>query len=381
MLFLGNKTVAPYDKWELVSCPSCGAILWSAEALSGQTTREKKRFSLCCQQGRVKLPPVRETPSPLRELLETPNFMPHIRVANSLLAFSSMGAHIDHSVTGTPGTYTYRVHGQVIHRIGSLLPEDGNQPEYLQLYIVDTENELANRKRAIGNGSSSLPLDDDVILKLIEILDSNNHRARTFRHARDRLQSNGAIEFSIILVSQQSRGRQYDLPSAGEIGGIVVGDLSATSVGRDIVVELKSSSLQRISDLHPLMMSLQYPLLFPYGEIGYSERLPYNGPEASRVRREFMTMREYYAYQLQTRPTEGMTLIKGGRLYHQYIVDAYIATETERLRFISLNQKKLRAELYNNVCDAVESGDADAKQVGKKIILPSSFTAGPRYMA
>uniref|UniRef100_A0A0D2ZU42 ATP-dependent DNA helicase n=2 Tax=Brassica oleracea var. oleracea TaxID=109376 RepID=A0A0D2ZU42_BRAOL len=49
--------------------------------------------------------------------------------------------------------------------------------------------------------------------------------------------------------------------------------------------------------------------------------------------------------------------------------------------FLSLNQKKLRADLYNNVCDAVETGDADATQVGKKIILPSSFTAGPRYMS
>lgn len=33
------------------------------------------------------------------------------------------------------------------------------------------------------------------------------------------------------------------------------------------------------------------------------------------------------------------------------------------------------------MCDAVENGDADATQLGKKVILPSSFTAGPRYMA
>ena len=105
------------------------------------------------------------------------------------------------------------------------------------------------------------------------------------------------------------------------------------------------------------------------------------GPEMSKVRREYMTMREFYVYQLQTRPTEGMTIIKGGKLLHQYIVDAYTATEQERLRFILLNQKKLRADLYSNLCDAVESGDADAKQLGKKIILPSSFTGSPRYMA
>ncbi|XP_056843369.1 uncharacterized protein LOC130500247 [Raphanus sativus] len=376
-----GKNVKPYNKWELGSCPSCKAILWNAEAIAGQTTRENKQYSLCCQRGRVRLPRVREPPPPLLALLESPKFRTHIRVANSLLAFTSMGAQIDHTVTGTPGPFTYRVHGQIIHRIGSMLPEDGNDPGYLQLYIFDTENELSNRKRAITKGSSSIELEDTIIVQLIEMLDTHNHLAKTFRFARDRFQATGKIEFSIKLVSQPNRGRQYDLPTADEVGGLIVGDLSATSVGRDIVVEHKSSALQRIGDLHPLLMSLQYPLLFPYGETGYSERIPYRGPEASTVKREFMTMREYYAYQLQTRPTEGMTIIKGGKLLHQYIVDAYVATETERLRFISLNQKKLRADLYNNVCDAVEAGDADPAQIGKKVILPATFTAGPRYMA
>ncbi|CAN7050018.1 unnamed protein product [Brassica rapa subsp. trilocularis] len=226
-----------------------------------------------------------------------------------------MGANVDHSVTGTAGPYSYRVHGQIVHRIGSLLPGDGNLPEYLQLYIFDTENELENRKHAVTKGNSTLALADEIIVGLIEMLDSNNHLARTFRHARDRIKTTGASEFKITLVSQPSRGRQYDLPTVSEIGGLVVGDITASSAGKDIVVELKSSGLQRISDQHPLMMSLQYPLLFPYGESGYHQRLPYE------------------------------------------------------------------ADLYNNVCDAVESGDADAKQIGKKVILPSSFTGGPRYMA
>ncbi|KAH0868170.1 hypothetical protein HID58_075192 [Brassica napus] len=83
-------------------------------------------------------PDVREPPSPLRDLLDSPSFRPHIRVANSLLSFTSMGATVDQSVTGTAGPFSYRVHGQIIHRIGSLLPNNGKLPEYLQLYIFDT---------------------------------------------------------------------------------------------------------------------------------------------------------------------------------------------------------------------------------------------------
>lgn len=128
-------------------------------------------------------------------------------------------------------------------------------------------------------------------------------------------------------------------------------------------------------------MSLQYPLLFPYGEYGYDERIPYQHTEHSKLKREYMTMREYFAHQIQTRPSEGMTIIKSGRLFHQYIVDVYTATEKERLRFIRLNQKQLRAELYTNFCDALDSGDTDSRKVGRKVILPSPFTGSPRYMS
>ncbi|KAH0913155.1 hypothetical protein HID58_036476, partial [Brassica napus] len=96
----GENDLKTYDKWELVSCPSCKALFWNAEAPRVQTNQESKQFSLCCQRGRVRLPPVREPPSPFLELLESPSFKPHIRIANSLLDFPSMGAKIDKSVTG-----------------------------------------------------------------------------------------------------------------------------------------------------------------------------------------------------------------------------------------------------------------------------------------
>lgn len=38
----------------------------------------------------------------------------------------------------------------------------------------------------------------------------------------------------------------------------------------------------------------------------------------------------------------------------------------------------MRAELYNGLQDAIISGDAD--RAGQKVILPASFTGGPRFM-
>ena len=69
-----------------------------------------------------------------------------------------------------------------------------------------------------------------------------------------------------------------------------------------------------------------------------------------------------------------------GRLFHQYGVDCYARIEQGRLNFISKNQVKIRAELYQGVHDAIAAGEVDAAKIGHRVILPSSFIGGPRHM-
>ncbi|GJU64198.1 ATP-dependent DNA helicase PIF1-like protein [Tanacetum coccineum] len=44
------------------------------------------------------------------------------------------------------------------------------------------------------------------------------------------------------------------------------------------------------------------------------------------------------------------------------------------------NQDTLCVDLYHNVCDAVTRGDINAAGLGKRIILPHTFTGGPRTL-
>jgi len=60
-------------------------------------------------------------------------------------------------------------------------------------------------------------------------------------------------------------------------------------------------------------------------------------------------MAEFYGYRLQHRNTDGIALLRGDRLRHQYIVDAYVAIEQNRLKYLCLNKKKLRADLYQGL--------------------------------
>jgi hypothetical protein len=54
--------------------------------------------------------------------------------------------------------------------------------------------------------------------------------------------------------------------------------------------------------------------------------------------------------------------------------------EENRVRFIIKNNKNLRSVIYQGIHDALHKGDFDGNNVGKKVILPTSFTRSKRYM-
>ncbi|XP_074346810.1 uncharacterized protein LOC141685613 [Apium graveolens] len=142
-------------------------------------------------------------------------------------------------------------------------------------------------------------------------------------------------------------------------------------------------------------MQHQYPLLFPHGDIGYYREIPLNRPVKHSKRdvevtesedpnkkgaRKYITMREFYNYKLMIRLSEGLTAHLGGRLWQQYIVDAFTAIEKYRLDWIRDHQTTIRSDLYHNIRDAMQKGDRNPSNIGKAIILPSSFTGSKRYM-
>jgi len=77
------------------------------------------------------------------------NFQQHIRLYNSMFAFTSPGFKVDKNTRKGRGPPTIRIQGQSCHRIGSMLPLPGLPPKFAQLYIYDTENELRNRTHGL----------------------------------------------------------------------------------------------------------------------------------------------------------------------------------------------------------------------------------------
>ncbi|KAL3618781.1 hypothetical protein CASFOL_037443 [Castilleja foliolosa] len=159
------------------------------------------------------------------------------------------------------------------------------------------------------------------------------------------------------------------------------GDFDNALGPRDIVVELKSGKLRRINELNISYLALQYPLLLPYGEDGFTEDIPLTSQKnITENGRKYISVREYFAFRLHNRKDEATTILSSRRLFQQFIVDAHIIVETFRLNFVYLNQKKFRVDIYKGLEEAVVSGDYDPKCREKRIILPSTFFGGARCM-
>ena len=144
-----------------------------------------------------------------------------------------------------------------------------------------------------------------------------------------------------LINRRTNHSSQYNLPTASEVAGLIMGDFDPNNGYRDIIVEDHDSGLQHISEIHPAFMAMQYHLLFPYGEDDFSLRIPKRSRGSTHEsENSTLTMREYYASCIQQRLSEGNTIISGGRLFQQYIVDAYCCIEGIRLWWIQKKRKK-----------------------------------------
>ena len=123
-----------------------------------------------------------------------------------------------------------------------------------------------------------------------------------------------------------------------------------------------------------MYMPSHYTLLFPYGEMSWSWSLRLrNGVDR-------LEQRAYYRFRLHPRENEYPIIFYARRLFQQYLVDIWAICDQNKLDWFRRNQNNIRADLYNGLQDALISGDNDARSLGR-MILPSSYTGGPRFMA
>ena len=63
-----------------------------------------------------------------------------------------------------------------------------------------------------------------------------------------------------------------------------------------------------------------------------------------------VSSKDYYAYWLMIRCDQNNVILRYRKLDQQFMVSMYIKIESERLRYLRFNEKKLRAEDSQNNC-------------------------------
>ncbi|EIW71217.1 hypothetical protein TREMEDRAFT_27051 [Tremella mesenterica DSM 1558] len=231
---------------------------------------------------------------------------------------------------------------------------------------------------------------------------------KTFRDRDRESEEDTPILYLTILNPLRNDPRRYNRPTSDEVACVYVADENEPSPGRHIQVYLRGGGVRNISELHSAYLPLHFTLIYPHGEPGWHPRIPLAGQPlgdddeigegediedgnagdgglVAEVRRygrggsKRVTQAQFATYYLFKRSGNFNTALYCGRLFQELLVDQWAQTESNRLRWIRENQTTLRAESYKGLVDAVDAG-IPLVDVGKKVVLPSTFAGSPRQM-
>ncbi|CAN7046350.1 unnamed protein product [Brassica oleracea var. botrytis] len=299
--------------------------MWYGERINRKRYARKPKFSMCCGHGQVQLPLLKEFPDILKILLTEDDemsryFRENIRVINIVFSFTSLGGKVDRSVQKGIGPQMFQLQGENYHLMGSLKPPEGEPKKYKKPAEKTRKEELMKK----------------VIETLMAMLDECNPYIHQFRSARDRFDTNPDETFHMHIISSREKdGRTYDTPTASEVASLIPGDFNLEMDKRDIVLQEKQTGwLRRISEIHSAYLALHYPLIFTYGEDGFRLGIKKRATDATaKLKRQTISMRQC-----------------------------------------------LRSDSYDSIQQAENAGKTDMHEQGSRLLLPASFTRGPRYM-
>jgi hypothetical protein len=103
--------------------------MWIKERLA-KSSNINPQFFLCCENGKILLPSLPVTLQELEVFLTNKErsavkFRDQICMYNSVLAFTTFDAKVDELVTRGTGLYSFRIHGELYHKIRSLCLAEG----------------------------------------------------------------------------------------------------------------------------------------------------------------------------------------------------------------------------------------------------------------
>lgn len=266
-----------------IMCEYCNALRFVGETKN-----------MCCSSGKVSINQNEELPQPLQSLINNTHeksklFLPLLRKYNSCFNMTSFRTTAN---SVQPDIFTFKVQGQVYHRVGSLMAENSGDAKFLQIYFMGNEEEEIEKRNEIIPDT-----DIELLRELQKMLHHHNHYIKVFKTA---METEVNDDFQVVIKANKrpvgEHARVFNAPSSNEVAIIMNGiDFEK----RDIVLKKRSNELQSIDETHIAYDGLQYPLMFPRGESGYSINLKQINPATKIEITKTVSAMAYYVFQMR----------------------------------------------------------------------------------
>ncbi|XP_058789056.1 uncharacterized protein LOC131663017 [Phymastichus coffea] len=370
-----------------ILCKHCNAKHFKDEKVSNQGLS----FNDCCGHGSVKLDSLPDLPPELLKLFDgthekSPIFFERIRNYNNSLSFASFNANLVNFQTRRPGPFCFKIQGQIYCQINTALyPSEDESPSYGQLFIIDQHEALNYRVQ------QNPIIDYELITILDSIIRNDNIFAKSYAMMKDEIHlqeltaqlHNQSPQSELQLIFSLKPGqdnRRYNFQQVNEVAAI----FSTTADGEipefNVTIRNKNTkTLQCISTMNQNVKPWIYPLFYPYGTRGWHQNIMRTYEDPNKNRR--VTRLDYTKNRIALREDEFNPIIRGRRLFQQWVVDSYVKIEKDRIEYNKSHQKEIRADTYKGLHDRMINCANDVNgHVGKTVTLPSSFIGSPRHM-
>ena len=222
------------------------------------------------------------------------------------------------------------IQGRVYHRLGPVQPQPDQIPTFGQIYVSDPQAEDPDAEAAIRLGHVRLPATTsdavqqrllDLIRQLQALLRECNPFVQDFITAGEILTEE--VEHRRLVISATARPagqheRRYNAAEGLREVAVLIGDEPAQ---HDLVLRRRAvhgeAALQLIDECHRACDPLHFVLLFPLGTAGWHPEIPQAQPDRERPRG--VTALQFYAYRIQVRPNEDDCLLRGCRLFQEFV--------------------------------------------------------------
>eukprot|EP00980_Cylindrotheca_fusiformis_P001154 scaffold319_cov97-Cylindrotheca_fusiformis.AAC.14 len=353
---------------------SCGRLVFQCEHNCGALHFENETTThFCCVGGKGSHETMQSIPAFLEALLRNRHFRTHIRAYNCTFQIATMGSTLrktDPNSFYAADNFPFhiRVHGMIYHSIPPVLPREGVQPRFAQLYIIDN----ALDQIIVNSKANNYDLDQAVANTILQFLKRNNPWAIAIsRNVRKFMVEQN---FHNVRLDIQNGTGQFTAPSADDIAGFIPDDSMEFDRHRSILLHSGvDNKFSCISEMNPNYDPTHYVLMFPHGDPGWS--LDWKNSRFCPKKTDG-TLLKFYRQRMQIRKSSN-TLALFGRLFHEYVVDQWSKIEKSRLDYIRTHQKDLRASTSEE--NRPEDVPVQPDEGFQYTYLPQSYEGSPRY--